>query len=439
MTAQELIGDIIWFIILFAPAFLLYWFATDAWGNWKVYLKKKYNSERDRILLEVRVPKEMNKTPTAMELVLNGMHEPSGGDWYTDITTGRDLTVYSFEIVSIGGQVHFYIWCEKNYKQRIEANIYAQYPMAEVVQVPDYTRMIDFNPSVHKVHGFEYKLGQPDPVPIKTFRHMGLDKPGKPEESVDPLNQTIEIMSSIGPKEQMWVQIVARAHTGGKEEHVSGGERFQTFMKLLLAPLFYKKTADVAKAMRAAFVGTKGHDWRKEGEAMVKKIKEGYKDTKGSAESMLKKDKQIIELIQDNMSKMAYEVGIRSIYIAEKDHFNGASVLHMMGALFKSHASSETYNDIRVGVSPSFAYPWQDKSGKISQQIKEDMFKHYRRRAFFNGGDEEYPHGKKSGGTFILSVEELATIYHLPGKVLQTPTFDRIESTTGKAPANLPI
>jgi hypothetical protein len=39
----------------------------------------------------------------------------------------------------------------------------------------------------------------------------------------------------------------------------------------------------------------------------------------------------------------------------------------------------------------------------------------------------------------VLSVEELATVFHPPSAATATPTFERIESKKGEAPTNLPI
>ncbi len=38
-----------------------------------------------------------------------------------------------------------------------------------------------------------------------------------------------------------------------------------------------------------------------------------------------------------------------------------------------------------------------------------------------------------------MTTEELATIFHIPGKVASTPTLARIPSKRSEAPANLPI
>jgi hypothetical protein len=40
---------------------------------------------------------------------------------------------------------------------------------------------------------------------------------------------------------------------------------------------------------------------------------------------------------------------------------------------------------------------------------------------------------------FVLSTTELATLYHFPGMVSETPSFQRLETKTSKPPSNLPI
>ena len=59
------------------------------------------------------------------------------------------------------------------------------------------------------------------------------------------------------------------------------------------------------------------------------------------------------------------------------------------------------------------------------------MFESYRLRSYFHP-----PHKRKH---FVLNAEELATIYHFPGGVAQTPTFGRIESRKAEPPMNLPV
>jgi hypothetical protein len=80
------------------------------------------------------------------------------------------------------------------------------------------------------------------------------------------------------------------------------------------------------------------------------------------------------------------------------------------------------------------------------KKIKEDVFADFKRRKYFTESKKIYPrfpmsflrHEKKYND-FILSTEELATIFHLPSTVIGTPTFERAESKRGEAPLNLPF
>jgi len=45
-----------------------------------------------------------------------------------------------------------------------------------------------------------------------------------------------------------------------------------------------------------------------------------------------------------------------------------------------------------------------------------------------------------AGGTFILNTEELASLFHFPGRaVAPVPFVSRIEAKKGEAPPGLPI
>ena len=430
-----LAGDIIYYMFLFGGFAFVVWFIPKAYWEWTGYLRKKFQLDHERILLEIRTPREVRKTPLAMELVFNGLFEPAGGEWFTWMTTGKSRPYYSFEIASIGGEVHFYIWAQRDYKQRIEGHFYAQYPDVELVEVRDYTKF-DFSWDTHKAYGFEFKLAEADPIPIKTYRHHGFDRGGlEPEEQIDPITQTIETMANIGPHEQMWVQMVARGHKDHKTSSVRFGERISAFFKMFTS----FDTKKIHKNFWIFFTGKKKEFWSKEAEELVQKIRDKYKTAESdTTRDMTRADRLQMEIIQENVAKVAWDVGIRSMYVAPKEHFNGGSVNHMMGSIFKQYSSGGIYNDLRPGLIPSYTFPWQDRSGKKKRRVNNDMFHNYRRRNYLHDDIEHYPHGKNGMVTFVLSSEEMATIFHLPGQVAQTPTFERIESVTGQAPANLP-
>jgi hypothetical protein len=59
------------------------------------------------------------------------------------------------------------------------------------------------------------------------------------------------------------------------------------------------------------------------------------------------------------------------------------------------------------------------------------MFDAYRRRGYFYP-----PYVKKQ---MVLTTEEIATIYHFPGKMAATPSLPKIESKRSEPPTNLPV
>ena len=79
---------------------------------------------------------------------------------------------------------------------------------------------------------------------------------------------------------------------------------------------------------------------------------------------------------------------------------------------------------------------YKNKLNKEISAVKQDMLYAYKLRSYF-----EYPY-KFYGESqpFILTTEELSTIFHFPsGMVSQTPTLQRVASKKSEAPSNLPI
>jgi len=434
-------ADVIYYVLLFGSVLFIVFFVKESFQEWVGHLELKFQSEKERAVLEIRVPKDINKTPLAMEFVLNSMQEVGGdGDWLTRLTTGKRRSIFSLEMASHAGEVHFYIWCEKAWIPRIEAHFYAQYPSIELVEVQDYALHYPFSYDTHKMFGFEFGLIQPDPVPIMTYKSYGQDKQGslEPENQIDPITQTIEALSNIGPGEEIWVQFVCRSHKDNDTEPIPWAKRIKS---LLVFP-FQGGTKDSFKKLGEFFFGKKTTDWKSQGKKLIKEIRESYKvkgDDGYSTNEMTRLDRLKMDAIAENITKPAYDVGMRTLYIGEKSSFDPGSKIQLMGSAFRQYATGEVYNGIKPDLITSYDFDWQDRSGKHIEKLLTDLFFAYRKRSFMYRGTKEYKYKKTMYGTFVLSTEELATLYHIPGQVAATPTFERIESVTGQAPANLPL
>ena len=88
-------------------------------------------------------------------------------------------------------------------------------------------------------------------------------------------------------------------------------------------------------------------------------------------------------------------------------------------------------NGFKPGLKTDFDYPWEDFMGLRLARRKRKMLSAYRRRGFFFQPEAQKP--------FVLNTEELATVYHFPGMLSQTPGLARIESKRAEPPVNLPI
>lgn len=383
------------------PIPLAIWF----WKLYLLYIRTDYLASLNWLLLEIKLPEEVTKSPAAMEVVLAALHQTAAGNLKDQYTEGKVRPWFSLELVSLGGTVHFYIYTQDRFKNAIESQIYSQYPTAEIYEVDDYTQFVPYGAtgSTWSIWGLEFQFTKDDPYPIKTYVDYGLDKDPKEEYKVDPMTPMLELLGSLTPSEQMWIQIPIMA------------------------------TVDRRKKAGTWF-GKEG--WKEQGEAEIKKIMEKYaKEEEGGKKSVElprvpKHEQDTIDAINRNISKYGFDCGIRMMYLAPDEHFVGTNIPRMIGSL--KQFGSQSLNGFKPLRTTSFDYPWQDPFGGRVAMVKRQMFEAYRRRGYFY-----WPF--KGLKFMVMNTEELATIYHFPGQVAETPTLDRIPSKRGEPPANLPL
>lgn len=412
LFAFGMVGAALSLALFLAPLWLPALVVAAAWGIWMDWRRSEFIASQKYILLEIKPPRSIERTPLAMETVIDGLHlDPGESNWYKLYVQGSIRPMWSLELASIGGQVHFFIWARESFRRQVEAQVYAQYPGAQVVEAPDYTRMISGKPGEWDMFGCDYRHTNKDPYPIKTYIEYGLDKVQKEPEQTDPLANLVEFLGSMGHGEQFWVQIIIRVHKGEK---------------------YRKKTPSGA-----------AHTWRDEAMAIVEKIRKDTRSpyidpmtgkempgfpnpTKGQAEAMA--------AIERNVGKQAFDVGIRSLYLAEPGKFNGATIANMK-ALFKQF-SSQSWNGITWaggrGLLKFEDYPWEWGVESLKRKERHDLLDAYRRRQYFYAPYDW-------GDYMVMSSEELATLYHIPSRAVETPGIERIPSATSEAPANLPV
>lgn len=406
-----------------------------AWKLWVHYVQQDFISGIDFVLLEIIPPREVLRSPKAMELFFtNALYHWSlkGGkeEWWQ----GAVWFWFSLEIVSIDGQVHFYIRTPTRVRGLIETQMYAQYPQAQVKVVEDYTLAVDeISPkSAWNAWGCELKLEKPEAFPIKTYVDFGLDKDPKEEFKVDPISPVIELFGSLQKGEQMWMQIVVRP---SKQEFRTPGKMFES------------------------------HNWVTESEIQIKKLLEPYTrhhidPTQPSGFALELRAPGFLEdtvkAIKNKTTKLGFDTGIRVMYVAKKESFSMESRRNIRLA-WRQYAAPHLNALSRVNATQADAYNSQffSLSSENVMILAERMLHEYRERGFFHLPLRHILNNHNISGillffvkqfwmpyfhppTFVLNTEELATLWHFPGQILKVPTLERIESKEASPPTNLP-
>ena len=198
-----------WFVWL--PLFLFF-ILKDTWLK---YVRAFNIANTKWILLEVRIPKEVAKSPKAMESIFAGIHATARGGNLIDIYwKGVVSPWFSLEIVCDANGAHFFIWTPSFYKKIIESQIYAQYSTSEIKEVDDYTkRLPSYLPNKDfDLWGTEFMLTKPDAYPIRTYEEFNIEKVSLKEEEtkIDPLSSLVEFIGSLNYGENVCNQIIVR-------------------------------------------------------------------------------------------------------------------------------------------------------------------------------------------------------------------------------------
>jgi len=401
------------FIIALAPIFLAVFLGKIFWELWVDYVQGKNFLARKYVVLELKLPKDTWKSPKAMEVFLNSLHNTSGGTTYSKYWKGDTRPWFSLELISIEGVVKFLIWTEEIRKQGVMSALYSQFPEIEIKEVDDYSRSVHFDPSLIRIWAGEFQFTNKSPVyPIKTYIDYGLDKDPKEEFKVDPLLPLIEFLGSVGPNQQVWFQILVQAHI--KDRTVKGKffEQEDSWEKEAIA-----KVNELLMRDPKTKIST------------IKDEETGFTKLPSISEG----EKESAAAIERRITKYPFDVGIRALYISKKDIFNTPFALGgIIGSM--KHFSAPHFNGFKPNGNKwhsKIGDPWTDFMNIRRNRFGRLALAAYKRRSYF------YPPFKSK--SLIMNSEELATIYHFPGSVAQTPNLDRIPSKKSQAPGNLPI
>ncbi len=402
---QEAFAVLVALAPLWAPFFLLRIF----WKLWVRYRRANFHDSQKIALLEVRIPREMRKSPLAMEAALAGLHIGIGETTFVDRNfKGKTRTWFSLELVSIDGNIHFYIWTRDFFKELVKAQIYAQYPEVEIAEVDDYTKYLPFDLSKYRYWGSDFKLTKPDAYPLRTYIDYGLDSTAaKEEEKTDPFASVLELLGSIPKGHQIWIQILIQTHKGTRKWPWSSRFTWREEAEKLIERMLKKASERTGRVVDVDEESAFGR---------LPALTEGERET--------------IKAIDRSLGKPGFDCGIRVAYFAEKDKFHAIYLVGLLG-VWKQFSSFNLNSLTYTRWLGEFDFSWQDFREIRQNRMRRRFYEAFRLRSWF--------HEPYKTPTYVLNTEELATIYHFPGEVAKTPTIPRVPSRRGEPPANLPI
>ncbi|MCK5123237.1 MAG: hypothetical protein KAQ87_03770 [Candidatus Pacebacteria bacterium] len=408
-----------WFFtpIMLWPIFQL------AWVN---YVQEKYFRSIKWNLLEIKIPREIEKRPKTMEEFFSGIYSTNDVmiDTLYDIYLDGTLDIwFSFEIVSIEGDVHFYVRTPTRSRDIIEAQIYAQYPDAEIKEVEDYvTDMPDDIPSKdYEMWGTSMTLGKEDAYPLRTYKEFEDTASG---EFVDPISNIVEGVSKLKKGEQIWMQILVRATDdkwkkeandlvldliGRKKKKKTSNNPFSIIIDEII---------DIVRYIAFGFF------------TVVNPAEESEKDKTKEEESislmlhLSPGEKDVVTAIDNSTKRTGFETDIRWMYLAKRDIFDKAKGAGIIFSYFAQFGSQDLNYLIPNKNTKTSAYYFLTEFRTAIR--KRRILRKYKRREFDEKG-------------YVLNTEELATLFHFPTIEVKAPVAPRVEAKKGKPPAGLPI
>jgi hypothetical protein len=333
------------------------------------------------VVLKIAVPKNNDKTPMAAEQMfasLHGLYKESA-----------EVPIVSFELIADARYgVQFIIVSEAAYAGFIKGQVYAQYPTAEITEIEDYVASsANWGSDIHVSAG-EVTLEREFIFPLKTFKDF----------EVDPLSGITGAISGLQGDEEAWVQFIGRPYPNLWQKIA------QKYISDLRAEGggshggFWSGFVGIFSGILRSFLDTLTYDPTKPVQPL--------KPTTVRLEPFQEEE---IRMVDEKSQKQGFQMAIR-ILAKSSDPNRAVQLFEGISASFRQYATAHL-NAFTLNLSKQAT----------------DVFTHIKER--YLSIDHET----------ILSIEEMASLYHLPNTTGTSTSL--FVTTAGKLPppVDLPI
>ncbi len=354
------------------------------------------NKAYENVILEIKVPRKSDEIKTSEELKTAPI---ASENMFASLhgllkMTPEDQEQFSFEIESSPEGIRFYVAVPPVIRSFIESQIYAQYPDATIKECEDYVTKRDRSDQVFM--GAEITLSRPQFFPIKTFKDF----------EVDPISAITSALSEIRSKEELWFQVLVRPvpDTWQEEGHEYVKKLREGTLVKSYGNIFEPFLKEIVEVIMLTFkrIGTPAYA----DPTSPQNAKPG-----GSATPMVRLSpgqELEIKAIENKLTKMGFETTIRVVAVAGSKDMAEMRLRSIIASL-KQFSTANLNGFVSVSAYDS----------------NEEFIDMYQKRVY-------------GPGTYVLNVEELASVFHLPTSAVETPTIAWSAAKKGEPPLNLP-
>lgn len=380
-------------------------------------LQNKFAAGIKYTFLAIDIPKNSEQTPKAMEQVfatITGAHQDISKR--AKITKGEIQPSFSFELISIDGYVQFLVRTPVVWRDLVEAAIYAHYSDAEITEVEDYTKDIPtvYPNDTHKIWGADLTLTQNEAFPLRTYR--SFEDPLS-QEIKDPVASMIETMSRVQKNEQIWLQIILVPTENSQ------------WVKRVLKQAYKMAGKKVESGSKAWYTPILNILFRLPDFLMMLQVESAEeKSKKDDADSRMlyltPGERASVEAVEMKASKLGFVCKIRLVYVSTLEQFQPSRVVSSVFGSIKQFGDL-TSNSLKPNKKTKTSVVYFPKYRIDPRRTK--VMRNYKARDWYAGAK-----------SYILNVEELATLYHFPSITVKSSLLKRTEAKKSDAPTQLP-
>ncbi len=377
------------FVFFLSPLWLAPLLAYVAWPLWLTQVRLQYASRIRYRTYELKAGDNTPRTAKPFESVLYSLYHRAELDKVNTFLKGEVRLPFSFEITASGGIVKMYVHAAEALAPKIITQLLAEYPDLDIDEVDDYALDSARARQFPRLTMREYALALPDPYPLATYESYEHEKVRR-----NVFAELLEDLVRVSEHEEVWVSLMVRPHQRdwGKGAWEWREEPTDTLH-------------EDAKAAIQSIVGKSG-------------------DIRGLPAAK----RELVESIEHGLKKPSFDCGLRVVYRAKRLYFSKERVA-WVEHLFDRFSAPERNSFETYDPRNNIGWPMADALA-LSPQLREQYYVMlYRARAFF--APPYY------GTPFILSTEELATLFHIP-RVAQGSALSRVSGMRLEPPDNLP-